>query len=171
MSPAVFPNEFFLGSRAPRRVTITIPYFIHEQLIKRSDEEGRSMSNLAAYLIERALEGCGSVDWCNEVRLAIALSISPLFNDSRWISLISINVVAVFFWKQLIGGSLSWSLVACIDRFDLRSWSFMVVARLFLWQFVVVMHLWLGVQFCGNYCYSSWDMRFVVISASWVNFS
>ena len=62
MSPAAFSSEFFLGSRAPRRVTITIPCFIHEQLIKRSDEEGRSMSNLAAYLIERALEGCGSVD-------------------------------------------------------------------------------------------------------------
>lgn len=41
---------------------LRIGYFIHEQLIKRSDEEGRSMSNLAAHLIERALEGCGSVE-------------------------------------------------------------------------------------------------------------
>ena len=62
MSPVVLSSEFFLGSRAPKRVTITIPCFIHEQLIKRSDQEGRSMSNLAAYLIERALDARGSVE-------------------------------------------------------------------------------------------------------------
>ncbi|QBE68682.1 hypothetical protein SynWH8101_1094 [Synechococcus sp. WH 8101] len=62
MSPADLSSEFFLGSRIPKRVTVTIPYFVHEQMIKRSNLEGRSMSNLAAYLIERALDGSGCVE-------------------------------------------------------------------------------------------------------------
>jgi hypothetical protein len=45
------PNAF----RTPRRLTITIPYGTYEQLIERSDEQGRSLSNLAAYLLESAL--------------------------------------------------------------------------------------------------------------------
>ncbi|MDM7952046.1 MAG: hypothetical protein QUV07_02355 [Cyanobium sp. CZS 25K] len=41
--------------RTPRRLTITIPYGTYEQLLDRSDEQGRSLSNLAAYLHESAL--------------------------------------------------------------------------------------------------------------------
>lgn len=41
--------------RTPRRLTITIPYCTYEQLLERSDEQGRSLSNLAAYLLESAL--------------------------------------------------------------------------------------------------------------------
>ncbi len=41
--------------RTPRRLTITIPYGTYEQLIERSDTQGRSLSNLAAYLLESAL--------------------------------------------------------------------------------------------------------------------
>lgn len=41
--------------RAPRRVSITIPYRIDQELVQRSDEQGRSLSNLAAYLLESAL--------------------------------------------------------------------------------------------------------------------
>jgi len=41
--------------RAPKRITITVPYSTHERLLVRSDEQGRSLSNLAAYLLELAL--------------------------------------------------------------------------------------------------------------------
>lgn len=41
--------------RAPRRITITIPNGVYEELIARSNQEGRSLSNLAAFLIEKTL--------------------------------------------------------------------------------------------------------------------
>ena len=41
------------ASRAPKR--ITIPFNIFQALERRSTEEGRSLSNLAAYLLERGL--------------------------------------------------------------------------------------------------------------------
>ncbi len=44
-----------LISRSPKRITITIPHYTLEALIKRSDEEGRSMSNLAAFILEQGL--------------------------------------------------------------------------------------------------------------------
>ncbi len=42
-------------SRSPKRLTITIPYTVFSALEKRSTEEGRSLSNLAAYLLEKSL--------------------------------------------------------------------------------------------------------------------
>jgi hypothetical protein len=42
--------------RKPVRVTITLPHNIYQHLKKRSDEEGRSLSNLAAFLIEKSLD-------------------------------------------------------------------------------------------------------------------
>ncbi|MFM8276051.1 MAG: ribbon-helix-helix domain-containing protein [Cyanobium sp.] len=42
--------------RAPRRITITIPNGVYEALISRSNQEGRSLSNLAAFLIEKTLD-------------------------------------------------------------------------------------------------------------------
>jgi hypothetical protein len=44
-----------LYTRAPRRISITLPLHPYEQLLKRSDWEGRSLSNLAAFLLEQAL--------------------------------------------------------------------------------------------------------------------
>ena len=44
-----------LYTRAPKRISITLPLRPYEQLLKRSDWEGRSLSNLAAYLLEQAL--------------------------------------------------------------------------------------------------------------------
>ena len=41
--------------RTPRRLTITIPHGTYEQLLERSDAQGRSLSNLAAYLLESSL--------------------------------------------------------------------------------------------------------------------
>lgn len=41
--------------RTPQRVTITLAWRTHQQLLARSDDEGRSLSNLAAHIIERGL--------------------------------------------------------------------------------------------------------------------
>ena len=42
--------------RSPRRVSVTIPHSLYEELLKRSDLEGRSVSNLAAFLLEFGLQ-------------------------------------------------------------------------------------------------------------------
>ncbi|WP_250544949.1 hypothetical protein [Synechococcus sp. LA31] len=42
-------------SRSPKRLTITIPFTVFSALEQRSAEEGRSLSNLAAFLLEQAL--------------------------------------------------------------------------------------------------------------------
>lgn len=39
----------------PRRVSITLPEPIYRQLLERSNEQGRSISNLAAFLLEQAI--------------------------------------------------------------------------------------------------------------------
>jgi len=41
--------------RQPRRISITLSYQVHESLLQRSEQEGRSMSNLCAFLLEDAL--------------------------------------------------------------------------------------------------------------------
>ncbi len=45
----------FIGNRTPQRVTITLNYAAYRGLEKRSAVEGRSMSNLAAFILENAL--------------------------------------------------------------------------------------------------------------------
>ncbi|KEF43475.1 MAG: hypothetical protein ER33_01645 [Cyanobium sp. CACIAM 14] len=40
----------------PVRVTITIPHNAYQALLERSNRQGRSLSNLAAFLLESALE-------------------------------------------------------------------------------------------------------------------
>jgi len=42
--------------RKPRRITITIPQVTAELLLQRSAREGRSLSNLAAVLLEQAIK-------------------------------------------------------------------------------------------------------------------
>jgi hypothetical protein len=43
-------------SRSPKRISVTLPYATFLALEERSLREGRSLSNLAAFLIEQALE-------------------------------------------------------------------------------------------------------------------
>jgi hypothetical protein len=50
------PQQTTNASRAPKRITATIPQAILEKLIQRSDAEGRSLSNLISYLLERGVE-------------------------------------------------------------------------------------------------------------------
>jgi hypothetical protein len=40
---------------SPKRISITIPHHAYEHLLKQSDCEGRSLSNLAAFLLETAI--------------------------------------------------------------------------------------------------------------------
>ena len=42
--------------RSPRRITITVPHALLETLVQRSNAEGRSISNLAAFLLELSLD-------------------------------------------------------------------------------------------------------------------
>lgn len=41
-----------LMSRCPQRVSITISWSLHQRLVEQSDWQGRSLSNLAAHLLE-----------------------------------------------------------------------------------------------------------------------
>lgn len=41
--------------RHPRRITITIALSVFEALQQQADEQGRSLSNLAAYELERSI--------------------------------------------------------------------------------------------------------------------
>lgn len=49
------PSNRSAAFRKPRRVTITIPHSTYLELERRSDEQGRSLSNLSAYLLECAI--------------------------------------------------------------------------------------------------------------------
>ena len=42
--------------RKPQRVSITVPWRLYETLLSISDQQGRSISNLACYLLERQAE-------------------------------------------------------------------------------------------------------------------
>ena len=42
---------------SPQRITITVPAMTLKKLLKRSLVEGRSLSNLAAFLLEQSLDG------------------------------------------------------------------------------------------------------------------
>lgn len=44
-----------IHKRAPQRLTITMSWAAFDRLSKRATEEGRSLSNLGAWLIERSL--------------------------------------------------------------------------------------------------------------------
>jgi hypothetical protein len=41
--------------RSPQRVSVTLNAAIYERLIHRADDEGRSLSNLIAFLLETAM--------------------------------------------------------------------------------------------------------------------
>ena len=49
-------NQQKKAFRTPQRISITLPYGTYQRLVERSDLEGRSLSNLAAFLLESAIE-------------------------------------------------------------------------------------------------------------------
>ena len=42
---------------SPQRITITVPAMAFKKLVRRSAEEGRSLSNLSAFLLGQSLLG------------------------------------------------------------------------------------------------------------------
>ncbi len=62
-SPAERPAVAAVGvlQRRPQRVTLTINWRVRQRLQERADVEGRSLSNLMAYLLEQALESPNAV--------------------------------------------------------------------------------------------------------------
>ncbi len=55
-NPSRKPSERFrIMQRQPRRISITLSYQVFQTLLNRSEEEGRSMSNLCAFLLEQVL--------------------------------------------------------------------------------------------------------------------
>jgi hypothetical protein len=44
-----------IAKRSPARISITVSYQLHQQLVDRSIDQGRSISNLCAYLLETAM--------------------------------------------------------------------------------------------------------------------
>jgi hypothetical protein len=49
------PSALISLQKAPKRITFTVPFAILNELIERSSYEGRSISNLAAFLLEQAI--------------------------------------------------------------------------------------------------------------------
>lgn len=49
-------QAFSRMTRKPKRMTITVPDKTFQGLVERSSQEGRSMSNLSAYLLEQAID-------------------------------------------------------------------------------------------------------------------
>lgn len=64
--------------RQPRRISITLSYHVHEALLNRSEEEGRSVSNLCAFLLEDALRDQG-----RSLQGAAVLATQPMRTLSR----------------------------------------------------------------------------------------
>jgi hypothetical protein len=50
-------SEAQTAFRSPRRVTITLAWSTYDALQVRADAEGRSLSNLAAFLLESGIKG------------------------------------------------------------------------------------------------------------------
>jgi hypothetical protein len=50
------PSDYYHAKRSPKRISITIPYATFQKIVERSNEEGRSLSNLAAFVLEQGLD-------------------------------------------------------------------------------------------------------------------
>jgi len=53
---AITTNFNALLTRSPKRITITIPHSTFDEIVRRSIEQGRSLSNLAAFLLEQGIQ-------------------------------------------------------------------------------------------------------------------
>ena len=59
--------------RKPQRISITVSHHLYELLMQCSDLQGRSVSNLAAFLLESALDG---------VKAQLAVEPAPVVGSS-----------------------------------------------------------------------------------------
>jgi len=53
--------------RKPRRLTITVSAQVYQRLVEDSDQQGRSLSNYAAYMLETGL------DWLSGLRNRVGI--------------------------------------------------------------------------------------------------
>lgn len=66
--------------RKPRRLTITVSAHVYQRLIEASDQQGRSLSNYAAYMLETSLERLQPAGrWLDAVDSARSLQPLPVF--------------------------------------------------------------------------------------------
>ncbi len=54
MEPLSLRDRVAIAKRSPRRITITISHAVSERLVSTALDQGRSVSNLCAYLLETA---------------------------------------------------------------------------------------------------------------------
>jgi hypothetical protein len=54
-APRTLAERVAIAKRQPHRITITVPDSTFQRLLTKSDLEGRSLSNLAAFLLETNL--------------------------------------------------------------------------------------------------------------------
>ena len=59
--------------RKPQRISITVNHHLYELLLQCSDLQGRSVSNLAAFLLESALDG---------VKAQLSIDTAPVVGSS-----------------------------------------------------------------------------------------
>ena len=64
--------------RSPKRISITVPFALYQQLVTESMSQGRSISNLSAYILENSM----SMD------MALAAAVEPPAGQRlvRWAS-------------------------------------------------------------------------------------
>ena len=53
-------NRIAILQRAPRRISINVSHDLFRRLQEMADQQGRSTSNLCAYLLERMVEPTGA---------------------------------------------------------------------------------------------------------------
>lgn len=56
MEPLSLRDRLARAKRSPKRVCVTLNHTLHERVLAASLEQGRSLSNLCAHLIESAME-------------------------------------------------------------------------------------------------------------------
>jgi hypothetical protein len=54
-APSTLSRPLSATFRAPKRISITIPFVLYEYLLAASDDQGRSLSNYAAHLLEASM--------------------------------------------------------------------------------------------------------------------
>jgi hypothetical protein len=60
MDPRNLNNTQINYLKSPKRISITIPQALHESLTTQSTKQGRSLSNLAAFLLAKCLDNIKS---------------------------------------------------------------------------------------------------------------
>jgi hypothetical protein len=55
MDALTLRDRLAIAKRSPRRVSVTVSHSLHQRLLATALNQGRSVSNLCAYLLEAAM--------------------------------------------------------------------------------------------------------------------